>query len=73
MLDTSDRKKETCLMSIESHISELEKKHRAIEKEIETELMHPSSDDTRVSSLKRKKLRIKDELVRIAPTEPTLH
>lgn len=60
-------------MSIESHISELEKKHRAIEKEIEMELTHPNSDDTKLSSLKRKKLRIKDEMVRLQPQEPTLH
>jgi hypothetical protein len=60
-------------MSIESHLAELEKKHRAIEREIETELMHPSSDDVRVSSLKRKKLRIKDEMVRLQPPGPTIH
>jgi hypothetical protein len=60
-------------MSIESHIAELEKKHRAIEKEIEMELLHPNSDDTKVSSLKRKKLRIKDEMVRLQSPEPTLH
>jgi hypothetical protein len=60
-------------MSIESHISELEKKHRALEKEIEAELMHPSSDDSKVSSLKRKKLKIKDEMVRLKYPEPTLH
>ena len=60
-------------MSIESHLAELEKKHKAIEREIEHELLHPSSDEVRVASLKRKKLRIKDELVRLAPPEPTLH
>ena len=60
-------------MSIESHLAELEKKHRAIEKEIEDELLHPSSDDVRVASLKRKKLRIKDEMTRLAPPEPTIH
>ncbi|RXF75336.1 YdcH family protein [Hansschlegelia zhihuaiae] len=60
-------------MSIESHISELEKKHRALEKEIETELMHPNSDDAKVSTLKRKKLKIKDEMVRLKSPEPTLH
>lgn len=60
-------------MSIESHLAELEKKHKAIEREIEDELTHPSSDEVRVASLKRKKLRIKDEIVRLAPPEPTLH
>ena len=60
-------------MSIESHIAELEKKHRAIEKEIEMELTHPNSDEVRLSSLKRKKLRIKDEMMRLQPPELTLH
>ncbi|PZQ17069.1 MAG: DUF465 domain-containing protein [Ancylobacter novellus] len=60
-------------MSIESHIAELEKKHRAIEKEIEMELTHPNSDEVKVSSLKRKKLRIKDEMMRLKYPEPTLH
>ena len=61
------------MMSIESHIAELEKKHRAIEKEIEVELTHPNSDEVRLSSLKRKKLRIKDEMMRLKYPEPTLH
>lgn len=60
-------------MSIESHLAELEKKHRALEQEIETELTHPSSDEMRLSSLKRKKLKIKDEMVRLTAPEPTIH
>jgi hypothetical protein len=60
-------------MSMESHLAELEKKHRAIEREIEVELTHPNTDDVRVSSLKRKKLRIKDEMTRLQPQPPTLH
>ncbi|WP_020179319.1 DUF465 domain-containing protein [Methylopila sp. M107] len=60
-------------MSIESHLAELEKKHKAIEREIEDELLHPASDEVRVASLKRKKLRIKDEIVRLAPPSQTLH
>lgn len=60
-------------MSIESHLAELEKKHQAIEREIESELTHPSSDEVKLSSLKRKKLRIKDEMVRLSSPEPTIH
>lgn len=60
-------------MSIESHLAELEKKHRALEQEIETELTHPSSDEVKLSSLKRKKLKIKDEMVRLSSPEPTIH
>ncbi len=60
-------------MSVESHIAELEKKHRAIEREIEVELMHPSVDDVKLTSLKRKKLKIKDEMARLQAPQPTLH
>jgi len=60
-------------MSIESHLAELEKKHRALDQEIEAELTHPSSDEVKLSSLKRKKLKIKDEMVRLSSPEPTIH
>ena len=60
-------------MSIESHLVELEKKHRAIEREIETELTCANTDEVKVSSLKRKKLRIKDEMVRLTAPPPTVH
>lgn len=60
-------------MSIESHLVELEKKHRAIEREIETELTHPNTDDVKITSLKRKKLRIKDEITKLAKPSDTVH
>lgn len=60
-------------MSIESHLVELEKKHRAIEREIETELTHPNTDDVKITSLKRKKLRIKDEITKLAKPSVTVH
>jgi hypothetical protein len=60
-------------MSIESHLVELEKKHRAIEREIESELTCANTDDIKVATLKRKKLRIKDEIVRLAAPPPTVH
>ena len=60
-------------MSMQSHIAELEKKHRAIEREIEVELTHPNADDVKVATLKRKKLRIKDEMTRLQPQAPTIH
>ncbi|MFD1330507.1 YdcH family protein [Methylopila musalis] len=60
-------------MSIESHLVELEKKHKAIEREIELELAHANTDDVKLSSLKRKKLQIKDEIVRLAKPGHTVH
>jgi hypothetical protein len=51
-------------MSMQGHILELEKRHHAIEKEIESELQHSSADNLKIVELKRKKLKIKEEIVR---------
>jgi hypothetical protein len=50
---------------MESHLAELEKRHHALEKEIEDALTHPSVDDLVVTELKRKKLQLKDEIARL--------
>lgn len=52
-------------MALDAHVSELSDKHRALEKQIENELASPSADNLAIAQLKRKKLRIKDELVRL--------
>ena len=52
-------------MSLQSHLAELERRHQAIEKEIETELLHPSADDLKLRELKRRKLFLKDEIVKL--------
>jgi hypothetical protein len=63
-------------MSVQSHLAELERRHQALDREIETELLHPSTDELRVKELKRKKLHLKDEIERLRTTEsvsPSLH
>lgn len=52
-------------MTIQAHIASLEKKHGALEEELETVLASPSSDDRQIVDLKRKKLRLKDEMQRL--------
>lgn len=52
-------------MALNAHVSELTEKHRALEKKIEHELARPSADSLEIASLKREKLRIKDELARL--------
>jgi hypothetical protein len=46
-------------MSIDSHLSELVRRHQAIEEAIVAEVNHP------VYELKRKKLHLKDEIERL--------
>jgi len=52
-------------MTIQAHIASLEKKHGALEEELQTVLASPSSDDKEIADLKRRKLRIKDEMERL--------
>ena len=52
-------------MSMQSHLAELEKKHQALEQEINDCLAHPAVDDLKVVELKRKKLQVKDEIERL--------
>lgn len=59
-------------MSLQGHIVELQRRHEALEKEIEKEQRHPSSDEQRLIELKRKKLQLKDEMLKLRTTE-TLH
>jgi hypothetical protein len=49
-------------MSLESRIKELSERHKRLEAAIAAELKHPAGDDVRIHELKRKKLRLKDEI-----------
>lgn len=62
-------------MNVQSHLSELEKRHRAIDRELEDAVAHPSFDDLKVTELKRKKLQLKDEIERLRneSTAQSLH
>ena len=52
-------------MSIQAHLAELEKRHEAIAREIEEELVHPSANDLHIAELKRRKLALKDAIERL--------
>jgi hypothetical protein len=52
-------------MSIQAHLAELEKRHQALEHEINDALAHPSIDGLKIAELKRRKLLVKDEIARL--------
>jgi hypothetical protein len=52
-------------MTIQAHLASLEKKHGALEEELQNILASPSSDDQEIAELKRRKLRLKDEMQRL--------
>ena len=60
-------------MPLQSHVTELERKHQAIEREIQDALAHPATDDLKVAALKRKKLRLKDEINRLKDAGRSRH
>ena len=60
-------------MSIQSHIAELERRHAALERQIEEAAQHPSVDPVEVKELKRRKLHIKDEITRLNGHTETVH
>ena len=59
-------------MSLQNHLNELERRHSALGREIEQELVHPGSDEAKVAELKRRKLHLKDEITKLRDGK-TLH
>ncbi|MFN7026249.1 MAG: YdcH family protein [Pseudorhizobium sp.] len=52
-------------MTIQAHIASLEQKHGALEDELQTVLSSPSADDREIADIKRRKLRLKDQMERL--------
>lgn len=46
-----------------SHVSALQLKHEGLEKRIREEMGRPSPDETILQTLKKQKLRIKEEII----------
>jgi hypothetical protein len=52
-------------MGLESHIQELSDKHHKLDEQIQDELHRPHPDDLLLSDLKKRKLRLKEEIERL--------
>jgi hypothetical protein len=52
-------------MAMHAHLAELERRHRALEDELNEALTHPSTDNLTIAELKRRKLQVKDEIARL--------
>ena len=56
-------------MSMSSHLQELRKKHQHLSQEVEEAQRRPAFDDLHLTTLKKQKLAIKEEIERLsAPT-----
>ncbi len=46
-------------------LAELMAQHRVLESDLAEALVHPATTDTEIAAIKRKKLRLKDEIARL--------
>lgn len=60
-------------MSVQSHIAELERRHAALERELDEANQHPSVDVVALTELKRQKLALKDEILKLSSDTKVLH
>ncbi len=58
-------------MSTVDHIEALKAKHASLEQAIDQENTRPHPDDDAICSLKKRKLQIKDEIVRLSVSATT--
>jgi hypothetical protein len=56
-------------MTLNSHIEELRRKHAALEAKVEEAFSHPGASDQEITELKKKKLRLKEEIARLEAQE----
>ncbi len=52
-------------MSLKNHLNELVSKHRALETELADAIAHPATTDSQLAEIKRRKLKIKDEITNV--------
>ena len=53
-------------MSVTAHLEELKKKHQALSAKVEEAQRSPATDDLTVANMKKQKLRLKEEIVRLS-------
>lgn len=52
-------------MSVIAHLAELTEKHKLLERRIQEEMSRPAADAVKISRMKREKLKLKDQIVRL--------
>jgi len=52
-------------MSLSSHLQELQKKHEALSRKVETAQRSPAVNDLEIGELKKMKLKLKEEIERL--------
>ena len=52
-------------MSITAHVEQLEQRHQMLESELAALINRPSASDQELADVKRRKLKVKDEIARL--------
>lgn len=52
-------------MTVQSHVAELRKKHQNLSDQVERAQRMPAADDLAIASMKKEKLRLKQEIERL--------
>jgi hypothetical protein len=60
-------------MATSTQLAELEQRHQMLEAELTEALQHPSTDDLKLAELKRRKLQVKDAIVRLKSGTDSIH
>ena len=66
MIDCNSYVSKEDLMSLSSHLQELKRKHQSLSEEVEQAQRSPGVDDLDIASLKKQKLRLKEEIERLS-------
>ena len=53
-------------MSLTSHLQELRRRHQALAAKVEAAQRAPGADDLAIAEMKKQKLRLKEEITRLA-------
>ena len=53
-------------MSLDSHLTELRRKHELLSNRIEEEQRRPAADELGLATLKKEKLRLKEQITRLS-------
>lgn len=59
------------MMSLTSHLEELQRKHGDLDRQIDEATASPSTDDLEILDLKRRKLALKDQITKLKMTHTT--
>jgi hypothetical protein len=63
--DTVKQPVEAKPMSLDSELSQLISQHKMLEKELTDAIAHPATSDAEIAAIKRRKLKVKDEIMRL--------